>query len=452
LGVEIVTNHPVDGASGIHDLLSQGFDAVLIATGASGRWTGFDGTGWIPGSGLRGIQGASEFTISHRKCRPEDIHENTCKVAILGYGVQALACARASARLGGKEISWIIPFEKSELQPDPRLIKQAEEEGVIIVEKTKPIEIIGIDNKVVGVKCVEIELSEPDHTGRRTWVSKTGTEIVIACESVIDASYSMPDTEWHSLSSGPFHTIPVNLDTMATSRPGIFAAGDVASGSKSIVEAVSLGHRAAAGITNYLNGETEKIGTLSTPIRISGWQVDDPARTPSKVLRPTVRPTEDRIKDNDEAELGFTLWEAEHEAGRCLLCGPCEECAVCISQCTRKKIATEDESGNTLVVRVPLEMARTLYRDVEAAASKGIDILAAKVDPERCRACGVCEQICGYHAPSLSLQPNGKYASSVDILACKGCGTCIAACPSGAIDQGLTSLHAIRNLIWGASK
>jgi NADPH-dependent glutamate synthase beta subunit-like oxidoreductase/NAD-dependent dihydropyrimidine dehydrogenase PreA subunit len=448
LGIKIEINHPINGTNGIEGLLKSGFDAVLLATGANGRWSGFKGEGWIEGLNLKGIQGAVEFTKSHRACKTEDIHENACRMTVLGYGVQALACARSCARLGGSEINWVIPFEKRDLQPDPRMIAQAEEEGVRIIERMRPVAILGVDGKVAGVRCVEVELSGPDHTGRRVWKTKPGSERVIECGSVIDAAYSAPDIDWAPLSTGPWRTIAVNPDTMATSRPGIFAAGDVASGWKSVVESVAAGHRSALGIHSYLNRDSKSIGTLSNPIRIHGWGIEDPARLPSRVFRLQTRPASSRVKDNDEAEIGFTSWEAVHEARRCLLCGPCEECAVCISACTRRKLVAQSEDGTDLIVRVPLDTARHLYESFEPERP-GPGLLTAKVDPERCRACGICERICGYLAPRVGLRPDGKFASSIDIIACKGCGTCVAACPSGAIDQGFTSLHEVRRAIMG---
>ena len=471
LGIEIRLNEPVNDVTAHR----SNSDAVLIATGASGRWSGLKGSGWVEGGELKRVIGAVEFMKRHRACRPEDIHaEDICNVAVLGYGVQALTCARFCIRLGAKEVRWIIPFDRIELQPDHRLVRQAEEEGVRIVERCRPLAIQGKDKKIDGVRCVQITLSEPDHTGRRLWKPIRGTETLIECGTVIDAAYFAPDTNWKELSPGCWGTIPVTLDDMATSQPGIFAAGDVVSGPKSVVEAVALGHRAAAGIDRYLRSEKQtiqttgdsrlavspwvanrgkwEIGTLSTPLRVYGWEIEDPARLPSEAYRPEVRPAETRKADFDEAELSFTGWQAIHEARRCLLCGPCEECAVCISACTRRKGVAEDESGNALFVRVPLEVAQSIIRDPRALEADDVHLLTAKVDQRRCRGCGVCEEICGYDAPRVGLLPDGSFAASIDILACKGCGTCVAACPSGAIDQGFTSLSAVRRAIWGGEE
>jgi ferredoxin len=299
------------------------------------------------------------------------------------------------------------------------------------------------------VRCVQVRLGKPDHVGRRDLTEQPDTDEIIPCDTVIDAAYFAPDGSWGSLSGGPWKNIQVNLDTMATSRPGVFAAGDVVSGPKSVVEAVALGHRAAAGIERYLAGDEKPVGTLSTPIRTRSWAINDPARTPSDAYRPSVRPPDARKNDFQESELPFTAWQATHEARRCLMCGPCEECAVCIPSCDRKRGAARGESGERLMVRVPLAVARSVAEEGEPAATEGMALYIARVDPERCRGCGVCEEICEYCAPRVAPDSHDRFTAAIDILACKGCGTCVAACPSGAIDQGVTSLHAMREMIIG---
>lgn len=445
LGVKIECNHEINGEAGVRELLNDGFDAVLIATGSSGRWFGFDKLGWIPGGDLGGVLGAAKFMSIYRTGIPENDPHPPGKIIVLGSGVQALGCARTAVRLGCPNVTWIIPLSKDQLQPDPRRVGQAIEEGVNILELTRPIEILGENGEVTGIRCVEVELSEPDHTGRRNVSAKGNTEKIIECDTVIDAMYFAPDENWGDLSTGPWGVVAANPDTMATSIPGVFAAGDVVSGAKSVVEAVALGHRAAAGIDSYLLGFESEIGTLATPIEVYGWEIEDPAEIPSKPFRPAIRNAEERKTDFNEPEVGFTAWEAEHEARRCLLCGPCEECAVCVAGCRHKKGVLFDSEGNPVFVRVPIDIARGLIGGGGGATE--LALYTAVVDPDRCRSCGVCEEICGYHAPRVAPDNSGRFVSSIDVFACKGCGTCIAACPSGAIDQGGSSHRAVYSAV-----
>jgi len=449
LGVKIVCDHPVDPENGIGTLLGEGYDCVLIASGASNRWSGFSGKSWIEG-GDTGITGTLEF-MRKFSAGPSEDEDNPGRVVVLGWGVQALGCARTAVRLGCS-VKWIVPVLKNTLQPDPERVKLAEEEGVEILELTRPLSIIKFGDKITGINVTGLEADEIDHANRMSYGIAPGTERVIECDTIIDAAYFSSETSWPGFSDGPWNAISVDRDTMTTSRPGIFAAGDIVSGAKSVVEAVSAGHRAAAGINRYLSGEIADIGSMSRPIKVSGWELDDPSRTPSEVLRPKARPVDERAKDFDEAVESFSVWEATHEARRCLLCGPCEECSVCLSNCYRKRGTAIDESGNSVLIRMPLGVARGIREETIVGKPDDINLFTAVVDPERCRGCGVCENVCEYHAPRIA--PDSKYGlvSSIDILACKGCGTCISMCPSGAIDQGVSSLHQVDRKIRGGKR
>jgi NADPH-dependent glutamate synthase beta subunit-like oxidoreductase/NAD-dependent dihydropyrimidine dehydrogenase PreA subunit len=448
LGVRFECGVAIEGDAGLQHLRKLNYDAILIATGAPARWSGLNGMGWIDGGQRRGVAGAVQFMRKFRSGQVES-SEIPNRVVVLGTGVQALACARTAVRIGCSEVFWIIPAVKEYLQPDPERVQLAIEEGVRIRDLTRPIAISEVNERAGGVEVVALEISETDHTGRHLYRIKPGTEEVIPCDLVVDAAHFASDLTWENLSSGPWNMIDVDRDTLQTKYPGVFAAGDVVGGAKSVVEAVAYGHRAAMGIDAFLNDRTGQIGTTSTPIEVCGWEIDDPSRTPSTVFRPSARPVEERKTDFAEAVQPFTAWEAEHEARRCLLCGPCEECAVCLSTCYRKKGIAYDLEGEAVVIRAPIGVARGIQEEARPGEKRDVELFVAVVDPARCRGCGVCEEICGYHAPRIAPDPNYGLVSSVDILACKGCGTCIAACPSGAIDQGITSLHRMRELIRG---
>jgi len=452
MGINVKYGRSIQGDTGIKGLMDEGFDAVLIATGTSGRWQGLKGKGWIEGGDLPGVAGASEFSTKFRNGSDRDVSDSLGKVVVLGWGVHAIACARTAIRLGCKNVTWIVPILKKFLQPGEHYITQAIEEGVEIIELARPVRIENSAGRVGGVTWIKLEAGDIDHTGRIEYRETKTKPIRLNCNTVIDAAHFAPDVKWGQLSAGPWGNITVHPDTMATSIPGVFASGDVVSGPKSVVEAVSLGHRAAAGINHYFTGDKKEIGTLSGAIRIHGWEVDDPAATPSEVHRPTVRPVSERMADFHEAEQPLTVWQATHEARRCLMCGPCEECSVCLSSCYRKRGTIENESGEREEIRVPLGIARGIREETGIDDKGDLELYAAVVDPERCRGCGLCEEICGYHAPRVAPDPKYGFVSSIDILACKGCGTCVSACPSGAIDQGVTSLHVLSACIRGGAE
>jgi heterodisulfide reductase subunit A2 len=449
LGVRIKCGRSIHGEAGLQGLKNEGFDAILLATGATGRWRGLEGNEWIPGANLPGVTGAVEFMRKYRAGSESQIGRSFGVAAVLGLGVQALACVRTLVRLGCREVAWIVPVSKNKLQPDSRLIEQTEQEGVRILELTRPMSIENSNGRVGGIKIASLSVEDIDHTGREIYKPVPGAEKIFPCDTIIDAAQFAPDSSWDYLSSGPWGIIGIDPGTMMTVQEGIFAAGDAASGAKSVVEAVSQGHRAAAGIDRYLSCDKSAIGSLSTPIKIYGWEIDDPSRIPSEAYRPSVRPLDSRLSDFNEAEAVFTVWEAAHEARRCLLCGPCEECSSCLSICTRKRGVALDESGKKNPIRLPLGVARGIREEFSSAGAAGIRLSVAYVDPDRCRGCGVCEEICGYHAPRVAPDPRYGFISTIDIIACKGCGTCVAACPCGAINQDISPLHAIREAIRG---
>ncbi|MCX6646970.1 MAG: 4Fe-4S binding protein, partial [bacterium] len=111
-----------------------------------------------------------------------------------------------------------------------------------------------------------------------------------------------------------------------------------------------------------------------------------------------------------------------------------------------------DEYGNEVVIRVPLDVARSVREKTIVGFPDELKFYAAQVVPELCRGCGVCEDICDYNAPRIAPDPKYGLVSKIDIVACKGCGTCVAACPSAAINQGRTPLDVIFNLIRGGKK
>jgi len=447
LGVKIECGVKIEGESGLKKLRDEGFDAVLVATGSTGRWRGFDGKGWIPGSDLKNVIGAVEFAEKYRSGADERNKNTGYTAVVLGSGVHALGCVRIALRLGISAVKWIVPHTLEQLQPDSVRVQQAIEEGVEILELTRALSISPGSGGSLRVKCAKLSLRKPDHTGRCGVEPIDGAINEIECGVVIDAAYFAPDERWGSIANNPWGNVSVNLDTMSTSMKGVFAAGDIASGAKTVVEAVALGHRAAEGIHRYLKGDETKIGTLSTPLRVYGWEIENPEKTPGVCYRPALRNPQDRILDFNDAEIGFTAWEAQHEAQRCLLCGPCEECAVCVPGCERKKGVVADKDGNPVFVRVPTGLAQGLLSEIRDVDKEPLKLFTAIVDPERCRACGVCEEICDYHAPRVSPDKNGRFVASIDVLACKGCGTCVAACPSGAIDQGGSSLHTVHDAI-----
>jgi glutamate synthase (NADPH/NADH) small chain len=256
LGVTIETNTVVGQAVAVEELLSEeGFEAVFIGTGA-----GLPMFMKIPGEGLCGVYSANEFLtrINLMKAYREDYAtpvKKHKKVAIVGGGNVAMDAARCAKRLGA-EVYVIYRRSMEELPARAEEVHHAMEEGVIFKLLTNPVEIIGDENgNVTAVKCVEMELGEPDASGRRKPIEKAGSEFMIEADSVIMALGTSPNPLIKNTTAG----LEVNKrgcivadESGKTSKDGVYAGGDAVTGSATVILAMGAGKKAAAAIDEYI--------------------------------------------------------------------------------------------------------------------------------------------------------------------------------------------------------
>jgi heterodisulfide reductase subunit A-like polyferredoxin len=337
LGVDLRLNSPV---TNLDDIFKQGYDAVLIAVGAH------EGIRLpIPGADLDGVFINTVFLRDVRLGRPPEMGD---RVVVIGSGDVAMDCARTAVRLG-KEVHVHYRRTISEATADPLEIEHAEAEGVTFHYLSNPIEILSDGkNRVVGIRFVRMELGEPDESGRRRPMPVAGSEHVVPCDNVIFSVGQraglgfIPESVGVGLTREA--TIAVNPNTFAATRAGVFAAGDVTKGTAFVIEAVDSGHKAAASIHRYLQGEDlEPPSRPNLPvIKLTKEEIDErvvhgEARVTPRV-RMQARTVEERIRSFDEVNLGFTDEEAQAEAARCLACGVCSECLSCYYVCGMKAV------------------------------------------------------------------------------------------------------------------
>ncbi len=332
LGVELRLNHPVNN---LDDVFAEGFDAILIAVGAH------EGVRLnIPGADLDGVLINTHFLRDVRLGNPPKLGK---VVAVIGAGDVAMDVARTARRLGA-EVHVYYRRTREEATADPEEMERAEEEGVIFHWQVTPVEILGDGNRrVVGMKCVRTEPGLPDETGRRRPVVVPGSEHVVPCDNVIFSVGQRAGLAFIPESAGvgitDQATVAVNPNTLATSRPGVFAAGDVATGTAFVIEAVAAGHRVAQAIHRYLQGEElEPPPKPKLPVvdlsraemdeRIARGEVHIQPRVPMDAL-----PVDQRISTFEEVVAGYTDEQAQAEAARCLACGICSECLSCVYTC-----------------------------------------------------------------------------------------------------------------------
>ncbi|MBC7227235.1 MAG: FAD-dependent oxidoreductase [Thermoflexales bacterium] len=332
LGVELRLNHPVNN---LDDVFAEGFDAILIAVGAH------EGIRLnIPGADLEGVLINTHFLRDVRLGNPPKLGK---VVAVIGAGDVAMDVARTARRLGA-EVHVYYRRTREEATADPEEMERAEEEGVVFHWQVTPVEIVGDGNRrVVGMKCVRTEPGLPDETGRRRPVVVPGSEHFIPCDNVIFSVGQRAGLAFIPESAGvgitDQATVAVNPNTLATSRPGVFAAGDVATGTAFVIEAVAAGHKVAQAIHRYLQGEdlepppkpklpVVELSRAEIDERIARGEVHIQPRVPMAAL-----PVEQRLSTFEEVVAGYTDEEAQAEAARCLACGICSECLSCVYVC-----------------------------------------------------------------------------------------------------------------------
>ncbi len=259
LGVKIETNTVVGQTVAVDELMSEeGFEAVFIGTGA-----GLPSFMKIPGEGLIGVYSANEFLtrINLMKAYLDDFAtpiKKHGKVAVVGGGNVAMDAARCAKRLGA-EVYIVYRRGMEELPARAEEIHHAMEEGIVFKLLCNPKEIIGDENgNVVAMKCVEMELGEPDASGRRRPIEKAGSDFILDVDSVIMALGTSPNPLIKNTTSG----LDVNArgcivadEAGKTSKDGVFAGGDAVTGAATVILAMGAGKNAAAAIDDYIKNK-----------------------------------------------------------------------------------------------------------------------------------------------------------------------------------------------------
>ncbi len=260
MGVHLETNMVIGKVLSIDELFEDyGFEAVYIASGAGlPRFMG------IPGENLKGVYSANEFLtrVNLMESYREDsttpiLHAR--RVAVIGGGNVAMDAARCALRLGAEEVSIVYRRSAQELPARAEEVEHAKEEGVMFRFLTNPTEILGDDNRfVAGLSCVQMELGEPDASGRRRPVVKPGSDFVLDADCVIMAIGTSPNPLIKSTTEG--------LDTQSwggivaddnglTSREGVYAGGDAVTGAATVILAMGAGKKAAYAIDEYIQSK-----------------------------------------------------------------------------------------------------------------------------------------------------------------------------------------------------
>lgn len=257
LGVDIETNHIIGKTYTIDDLKDDGYDAIFIGSGA-----GLPRFMNIPGENLMGVYSANEFLtrINLMKAYRDDSHTPVMKgrnVAVVGGGNVAMDAARSAMRLGAENVYIIYRRSEAELPARAEEVEHAKEEGIIFKTLNNPVEIIGNENGFVkAVRCIEMELGEPDDSGRRRPVAKPNSEFEIEMDCVVMSIGTTPNPLIASTTKGldvnRKGCIVVDEETCRTSRDTVYAGGDAVSGAATVILAMGAGKKAAESIDSLL--------------------------------------------------------------------------------------------------------------------------------------------------------------------------------------------------------
>ena len=267
LGVKIETNAVIGRSITIDELMDEfKFEAVFIGSGA-----GLPMFMHIPGENLKGVYSANEFLtrINLMKAYQEGVDTPIMplqgkKVAVVGGGNVAMDAARCSKRLGA-DVYIVYRRSEAELPARAEEVEHAKEEGIVFKTLTNPVEILGYNNpedkrdpkngSVSGLKCIEMELGEPDASGRRRPIAKEGSEFDMEMDCVIMALGTSPNPLIKSTTKGleinKRGGIIVNEDGL-TSREAVYAGGDAVTGAATVILAMGAGKTAAKAIDEYL--------------------------------------------------------------------------------------------------------------------------------------------------------------------------------------------------------
>jgi heterodisulfide reductase subunit A-like polyferredoxin len=347
-GVELRLNHRVEDAPG---LLQQGYDAVFVAVGAH------QGVKLpIPGSDLPGVTLATEFLrrVSLRGVAPgEGMNASEPdpgqlvrgrRVLVLGGGNVAIDAAMSAQRLGASWVGMACLESREQMPAHDWEVRDAEEEGIEIFASRTFNAITQVDGHVSGVDSAQVNF-RGFVEGRPDFDILPNTDEHIAADVVVFAIGQRPELE---CLQGKAETVRgrfpiVNKETLETTVPGVYAGGDVVTGTAFVVDAIAAGHKAAVSIDRFLRGESAECRDVKAAVaemapeevarQLAAGKASSAERT-----EPPRRPASERRSDFREVYAALSEGQAKAEAARCLECGVCSECLQCVYACRASAI------------------------------------------------------------------------------------------------------------------
>ncbi|MBP1738277.1 MAG: 4Fe-4S ferredoxin iron-sulfur binding domain protein [Deltaproteobacteria bacterium] len=394
LGVEFRFNTRLGRHTSMEKLRQEGFEAFFISTGAHASLD-------LSVKGEKDFPQVIDAITFLRNVSRGDRHVPGKRAAVIGGGNVAIDAARTLIRLGCEDVQLVYRRTRSEMPANVEEVKQAEEEGVRLILLTVPVEVIGNEGKVTGLKCLRAKLAEPDEKGRRRPIPVEGSDHTLEVDAVVTAIGQRIDREGleslESLRWTKWGTLQADTITSATSVEGIFSGGDLVLGPATVVEAIGAGKLAAEGIDRYLRGLPQP-KMPPVPARRMRVELTETSASSKMALHrpemPLLGPERRRITFQ-QVELGYDEKTAKQEAKRCLRCDICKRCGKCVTICREK---------------MGIDALQFGYLD-----SGDPGFTDYRVTAERCILCGACAANCPTGAIALE-DKNGERVLSL-------CGT-----------------------------
>jgi NADPH-dependent glutamate synthase beta chain and related oxidoreductases len=346
LGVEVRLDAPVADAAAL-DRLQQDYDAVFLATGAqrARRLPDLEET-----AGSAAVIDGLEYL---RRCTEGVTCDIGERVVVIGGGSAAMDAARTAVRLGAKEVSVVYRRQREQMPAMPDELEQALEEGVVLYDGAivRAAETAS-ESATLSCACQKVTVDAASPQGRLRLIPVEGGEFTLQADVIVAAIGQDPDLDGFAgalrIDGG---IIEVDSVTLATSRPGVFAGGDVASNARYVSVAIGEGRRAAFAIASYL-GHPDAV----LPPRYSLDQAVNRKQVNVAYFEAAERnererlPVEERVHGFVEATRTFPAGVAAAEAARCMICGSCIECDNCFVFCPDMAVVKAAEQDDHYVI------------------------------------------------------------------------------------------------------